>query len=160
MSDESKRTLEEAQLAFAKKTNGRVWELLMKEDSTPEEEEEMIHAAHASQYHWLYVGTGVNKQRGAWLLSHVYTVLGKAQSARHYAQRCMQLTEKYRGQMEDFDIAYAYEGLARALALAGESGQAAENKELARQAGDRISNEEDKEIFLGDLNSGNWYGLK
>jgi len=31
--------------------------------------------------------------------------------------------------------------------------------ELAREAGTRITNAEDRQIFEGDLNGGNWYGF-
>ena len=33
------------------------WELLELTDRTPDQDDEMIHAAHASRYHWGEVGT-------------------------------------------------------------------------------------------------------
>ena len=53
-------TLDEAELAFARTLNGRVWELLEKTDRSKSEAEEMVHAAHASCYHWLQSGSEVN----------------------------------------------------------------------------------------------------
>ncbi len=61
--------------------------------------------------------------------------------------------------MEDFDLAYAEEGLARALALAGETGRAQEHWNRAASLGDKISDPQDKKIFLNDLKTGNWYQL-
>ena len=71
MTDELDFDINKAHVHFAKKINGRVWELLGKEERTQAQDEEMIHAAHASLYHWLQVGTGAHHQRGEWMISHV-----------------------------------------------------------------------------------------
>jgi len=42
------------------------WELLDKSERTQAEADEMIHAAHASRYHWGLAGTAVNLARGEW----------------------------------------------------------------------------------------------
>lgn len=160
MSDETKFTVEEAHLHFAKKINGRVWELLGKEGRTEAENDEMLYAAHACTYHWLQVGTPVHQQRGEWLISHVHVVLGNSIQALDHARRCFELTEANREEMKDFDIAYAYEGLARANALAGKTEEASKWYEKAQQAGKAILDEEDRETFLGDFENGNWYDLK
>ena len=57
--------------------------------------------------------------------------------------------------MAPFDLAYACE----AIALAGDEHEATRYLELAREAGTRITNPEERQIFEGDLNSGNWYGI-
>ena len=113
-------TLDEAHKYFAQSTNGRVWELLQKSNRLPFEDEEMLHAAHACTYHWQFVGTAAHQQRGEWLISHVHVVLGHGNEALRHAQRCFELTEANRHLMQDFDIAYAFEGIARAQAMLGE----------------------------------------
>ena len=159
--EESKSfSIEEAQLHFAKSLNGQVWDLLQKADRLPSEDELMVHAAHASCYHWLKVGTGLHHQRGEWLIAHVYTELGMAESALWHAQRCLELTNEFSDLMEDFDRAYAYEGMARAYALKKDSEEALKYMGLAKKAGEVIANAEDKSIFMGDFNGGNWYSLK
>ena len=57
MSEEKKYTKKEAHREFAIKTNHRVWELLEKNDRSPDEDEEMLQAAMTSFYHWKQVGT-------------------------------------------------------------------------------------------------------
>jgi hypothetical protein len=52
------------------------------------------------------------------------------------------------------------EAIARANALAGNQGEALKYIQYADETGQAISNDEDKSIFLGDFNSGSWYGLK
>jgi hypothetical protein len=159
--DETKTyTIDEAHKYFAQSTNGRVWELLQKSNRLPSQDDEMLHAAHACAYHWQFVGTAVHQQRGEWLISRVHVALGHGNEALRHAQRCFELTESNRGLMKDFDIAYAFEGMARAQAMLGDHRIAKEFLVLAQQAGDAIANEEDKSIFMGDFDAGNWYGLR
>lgn len=157
--DQPRYTLEEAHKEFAKLSNGQVWKLLEKTDRSPEENEEMEQAAFASLYHWSYAGTETHHQRGEWMIAHVYTVLGGAEPALKHARRCLELTEAHKDQMEDFDIAYAYEGMARANALSGNVETAKKYLELAKDAGEAIADEEDKAWFMGDIEGGEWYGL-
>ena len=42
------------------------WTLLENPNRTPEQDDEMLHAAHASRYHWGEVGEPVNLARGEW----------------------------------------------------------------------------------------------
>ena len=160
MDTPEKYSLDEAHLKFAKQTNGKVWNLLNKPDRSTQESAEMIEAAYTSLYHWRIVGTAVNLQRGEWLIARVYTVLGQAEPALRYAQRCLDLTNAHRNLMEDFDIAFAYEGMARALALNSKIEEAKKFWAQARAAGDQIADAEDKQIFDDDFNGGEWYGIK
>jgi tetratricopeptide (TPR) repeat protein len=160
MNDEKTYTLEEAAQHFAKMLNNKVWELLQKTDRSKSENELMIHAAHASCYHWLNAGTGLHHQRGEWLIAHIYTELGFADSALRHASRCLELTNEFAESIKDFDWAYAYEGVARANALAGNRDEALKYIQLAQESGQAISGEEDKSVFTGDFNAGNWHGLR
>lgn len=160
MNETKTYTLDEAHLHFAKSINGRVWELLEKTDRSQPEKDEMLYAAHACTYHWKFVGTAVHQQRGEWLISRVHVVLGHALEALRHAERCFELTKSNKELMKDFDIAYAFEGLARAHAMIGDHKMAEEFLTLAEQAGSAIVNEEDKSIFMSDFDGGNWYGLR
>lgn len=160
MTEVTTYTLEEADRHFATNLNGTVWKLLQKPGRSKADDELMVYAAHASCYHWLNVGTGVHHQRGEWLIAHVYTELGFADSALRHATRCLALTQEHADLMKDFDWAYAYEGMARANALAGNRDEAQRYIGRAATAGESISNPEDKSIFLGDFEGGNWYGLR
>lgn len=153
-------TLKEAHQYFAQSTNGRVWELLQKSNRSQGENNEMLYAVHASIYHWKFVGSAVYQQRGEWLLSRVHVALGHATEALRHAERCFALTESHRGQVQDFDIAYSFEGLARAHAMLGDLKMAEEFLVLAQQAGNAIADEEDRAIFMNDFDGGNWHGLR
>ena len=159
MNENDNYTLEEAQLLFAKRTHGRTWELLETPARSQDQDEEMLHAAHASLYHCLRVGTAVHHQRGLWMIARVHVALDQAAEALRYARRCLDLTEQHSEAMEDFDLAFAYEGMARASALAGEKEKARHYHQLAEQAGQAISDQEDHDIFVADLASGDWFGI-
>src|SRR5439155_13917343 len=69
------------------------WALLRLPERTPEQDDELIHAAHASRHHWSEVGTAANLARGEWQVSRVYAALGRAEPALHHARRCLAYCE-------------------------------------------------------------------
>lgn len=160
MNETGQYTIGEAHKHFAQSTNSRVWELLQKQTRSCAEDEEMLHAAHACAYHWRFAGTAIHQQRGEWLICRVHIVLGHAPEAVRHAERCFELTESQKALMQDFDIAYAFEGMARAHAMIGDHKLAEEFLRLAQQAGERIANDEDRSIFMGDFDAGPWFGLR
>jgi hypothetical protein len=160
MSEEQQYTAAEAHRFFAIEFNGQTWNLLEKEDRTKADDEMMIHSTHASCRHWLEAGTGVHHQRGEWLIARVYSVLGQAEAAILHADRCLELTREHSDLMEDFDWAYAYEGVARANAVAGNQEKALKYIALAEKAGEAIAEDESKKFFVGDFDGGDWKGLR
>jgi hypothetical protein len=133
-------------------------QLLDKADRSPAETDHMIHAAHTSRFHWQNAGDVVNWLRGDWLLAHVYTVLNQPQVALHFARLCLEQCEA--NHIGDFDLAYAYEGVARALAANGDRVEAQKYYRLAEAAGNVIAEDEDREWFNTDLSAPPWFGLK
>ena len=127
----------------------RVWSLLEKPDRDQADDDTMLHAAHASRFHWGEVGEPVNFARGEWQISRVYSVLRRAEPALFHARRCLEICQAH--QIGDFDLAFAYEALARASAVAGQPDNVTRYAELARQAGDQIGEQDDREIFFADL---------
>ena len=77
---------EERQLAAG--LFNQVWALLEKPDRSAGDDDQMVHAAHASRYHWGMVGGPVQWARGEWQCSRVYAVLGRVEPALHHARRC------------------------------------------------------------------------
>jgi hypothetical protein len=61
------------------------------------------------------------------------------------------MTGEHSDSMADFDVAYTYEGVARANALAGNRDEALKYLQLADEAGQSIENEEDKQILRPTL---------
>ena len=75
----------------------------------------MIHAAHASRYHWGEAPEckPENLARGEWQVSRVYTVVGFPEAALRHARRCLDICEEHG--LGDWDLAYAYEAVARGV---------------------------------------------
>src|SRR5215207_7567297 len=120
-------------------------------ERTPEQDDELIHTAHASRHHWALVGTAANLARGEWQLSRVYTVLGRGEPALHHAGRCLAYCEGDPDALEDWDLPYAYEALARAHAVAGDDDEARRSAAKARELGAKVADPEDREHLEEDL---------
>jgi hypothetical protein len=128
------------------------WRLLDMPKRRPEQDDEMIHAAHASRYHWGNVGEPVTWARGEWLCSRVYVVLKRPSSAIWHAHRCLELLTEFGG-AQDWDEAAAYEGLARAYKLAGNNKQKDAWLAKAREALKSVADPNDREPIEHDLKS-------
>jgi DNA-binding transcriptional MerR regulator len=126
-----------------------VWTLLETADRTPEQDDEMLHAAHASRYHWGEVGDAANRARGEWQCSRVYATLGRAEPALHHAHRCLEICDANR--IGDWDLAAAYEACARASRVAGDAEGLARYRALCAEAVERIGDPEDRAIIAADL---------
>ena len=160
MSDADKTyTLDEAHKEFAVQANGRVWELLGKEQRSQLEDDELLYAAYASCYHWRQVGTGVHQQRGEYMIAKAHISLNNRVESLRHANRVVELTEEHKEEMNDFDFAYAYEIMARSMAMNGDMEKARKYHHKSRKAGDEIANDEDKKWFDGDFEGGEWFGL-
>ena len=134
--------------------------LLGKEKRTDEENAKMVYCALASRYHWLLSPyfQSVNEQRAEWLLSRVFAILNKPEKALHHAKNCMEITEE--NGFEDFDLAYAYEAMARAFAVNGNKTECERYLKLAKEAGEKIKDKEERKLFFTDLDTEPWYGMK
>jgi hypothetical protein len=127
----------------------KTWNFLDKETRTPEEDVTMIHTAHASRYHWGEIGTPLEFERGEWQISRVYAVLERSEPALYHAQKCLDICTE--NDIGDFDLAFAYEALARAYTVAGEKEESTRYRELAQKAAENIKKKDDKKYFLSEL---------
>lgn len=125
------------------------WTWLEKPDRTEVETERMISAAHASRLSWEEIGEPVHQARGEWQISRAYAVAGQGQPALRHALRCIAICEEFG--IADFDLAYAYEAVARAYFALGDKSSAAIWAHQAGVAGDRIADPEDRSLLIKDL---------
>jgi uncharacterized protein YndB with AHSA1/START domain len=134
--------------------NNSVWELLDTESPDPTE---LLSRAYAAAYHWARA-TGLTAENGArasWLLSRCHVVLGHAELAMHQADECSAAVAL--AGLQDFDLAYAHEARARALAALGRLDEAATELDAARSVA--IADEDDRQVFESDLAAPPWFGL-
>ena len=128
-----------------------VWDLLVKADRTAGDDDEMLHGAHASRYHWGAAGEPVHWARGEWQCSRVYAVLGRFEPALHHARRCLELATQH--DLGPFDLGAAHEAIARAYLIAGDAAKTAGHVALARAEASKVADAEDRAILEADLAS-------
>lgn len=127
------------------------WTLLEKPDRSPSEDDEMIHATHASRHHWGRVGGPVNWARGEWQVSRVYAVLGRAEPALVHGRRCLELAEAH--DLGPFDVACGHEALARAYRVAGDLDANARHVAEGRLLAEKMIDPEERDLMVADLDT-------
>jgi hypothetical protein len=127
------------------------WELLEIGNRTPEQDAELIHAAHASRYHWGEIAdTPARLWRGEWLCARVYAVLGRGEPALWHARRAVKLVEAG-GDAEEWDRPAVYEAMARASFVAGDADVGAAWKARAAELAAELADADDREVIERDL---------
>ena len=134
--------------------NNTVWELL---DTESPDITELLARAYAASYHWARAEdrTAANSARASWLLSRCHAVLGHGELALHHADECAAVVAE--AGLRDFDLGYAHEARARALAALGRDDEA--RTELAAARSVEVADDEDRQIFEADLTAPPWFGL-
>ncbi|MGE6487189.1 hypothetical protein [Paenisporosarcina sp. NPDC076898] len=127
------------------------WDLIEKKDRTGDEDSQMLEKTYASLYHWRQVGTKLNLARGYWQVSRVHAILGHGDAAYFYGIASVELCETEG--FGDFDLAFAYESVARAEKCRGNSESMNIWSARGRAAAEQIAKESDKNYFLSELTS-------
>jgi hypothetical protein len=149
--EDKKYTEKEAHQKFAVDFFNLAWTIHDKKDRTQEDNDMMIHAAHASRFHWGQIGTPTHFERGEWQISRMYAVLNRTEPALYHAKRCLEICAA--NNIGDWDIAFAYEAIARAYAIAGNKNETEKHHNLAKAAGEKIKDQGDKDYFFSELNT-------
>jgi hypothetical protein len=127
----------------------KTWDLLEKKNRTPQEDEQMLHLAHASRYHWGLVGTSRNLAVGEWQVSRVYADLKQGEPALLFAKSSLDLCIK--NNLSDL-LPSAYEGMARAYAIADQPQLAKDFVAKARKELESTKDEEDRKLYANQIN--------
>ena len=125
------------------------WDLIDKENRTHEDNFNMIHKAHASRYHWGQVGTPLELIRGEWLVSRIYSLLNISECALLHGKESLRLCEE--NSIGDFELAFAYETIARAYNIINDTDNVTPYIKKAKSAALQIEKEEDREYLLSEL---------
>lgn len=141
------RGTDERQLAV--QLFGQTWKLLEQEHRTPEEDDRLIHLAHASRLHWDNVGDDQNRAIGEWQVARVYCTLGRSEPALFHARRCVDYAT--RTGVVEWVRASAYEGLARAQAVAGDLDAARDARDQALVLLEAVTDAEDRAVVAADV---------
>ena len=130
--------------------NNRGWALAEKPSRTPDEDAEMLHAAHAARYLWSKIGTDRNFALADLLLGQVHALLGHAHPATEYAEKAFAYFTSHRS--EAWELAFAYAVQANAAAVSGNSSLHRKSYARATELADALTNPEDRKIVDATLN--------
>ena len=134
---------------FSADNFNKTWEFIDKTDRSHEDDLNMLHTAMASLWHWAQRedATAENLSVGYWQVSRVFCLIGQADLARTYGRMSLKQAES----LEPFFKGYACETLARAELLANNRVIMLEYLNKARQLAQFVTDEEDKQLLLKDL---------
>lgn len=154
---------EELHQWFGAQLNNEVWRAIdgatVTSASPSDDRDGLLYAAFASAYHWIQIGTRANQARAEHLISRAAVLVGLPDTALRHANRCMELVGRHAEEMEDWDLAFALEALARAQVSCGRVDEAHETLRRARTATAAISDSDDREIVEGELAREPWFGM-
>lgn len=137
------------QRRLAGQANNRAWSLSEQPSRSAEEDEEMLHAAHAAMYLWNIVGNENNRAHAAQLLALVYAKLELPGSASRYLARSEPALLS--DQAEPWERALAH---AVAASVAAARGDTTKHREHYRKATEQVAalpDPEDRAILQATL---------
>ncbi len=127
----------------------QTWNLLDKTDRSADDDALMIHTAHASLFHWKIANNAQNEYVGEWQVSRVYAVLMMFEPSLYHAKRALAICEA--NHFTGFNLAYAYEGLARAYLVNKNTKMTTLYHKKALEESKNISTKEDLDLLISDL---------
>jgi hypothetical protein len=134
---------------IAKQCFNKTWDYLEKKNRAPDDDRQMLIQAHTSRYHWGLIGNTRNIAVGEWQISRVYAELKHAESSLLFAKSSLELVIK--NNLTEL-LPSAYEGVARAYAIAQQPQLSRDYIAKARKELESISDDEDKKIYAGQIN--------
>jgi hypothetical protein len=144
-----KPTVEETaiwQRRLASQANNRAWALSESMSRSPEEDEEMLQAAHAAMYFWRSVGNAKNHAHAAQLLAHVYALL-KLPNPAHYYLAKSQPIFFFGDAVEPWELALAHAVAANVAAAQADHAAHSEHYTVAGRMIAALSDPEDQKIL-------------
>ncbi|MGI9135686.1 MAG: hypothetical protein ACR2JS_01330, partial [Candidatus Nanopelagicales bacterium] len=124
------------------------WDFMGMESRTPAEDDAMVHAAHASRWHWGKVGGPEQWAIGEWLCSRVYAVLGRGEQSLYHGRRSREICTEF--EVGSFVPASAHEAMARAYCVLGDMDAARAERNLSYAAAIDLD-DDDRAVIEGDL---------
>jgi hypothetical protein len=142
--------LQTAHRYFAPAAFNLAWTFLDQPERTAEDADRLLEASYASLWHWRQRSdcSPAKLAIGYWQLARIYAVLGRAADAERYGQLSLASANE---DGTPFLRGYAYEALARASAVAGDSRACRERIEQAEHWASQIEEADEKKALEDDL---------
>lgn len=137
------------QRRLASQANNHAWTLAEMLQRSPEEDEEMLQAAHAAMYFWKIVGEPNNHAHAALLLAHVYALLKLPGPARQYLGKSLPYFALH--ECAPWELAFAHAVAANVAFAEGDAAAHAKHYSEAEAAAARMTDAETRAMFAATL---------
>lgn len=137
------------QRRLASQANNRAWTLAEAASRTPDEDEEMLQAAHAAMHFWKIVGNDSNRAHAAQLVAHVYALLGLAHPASHFLAKAQPVFLS--GHAEAWEVALAHAVAANVAAASKDTAAHRAHYDKAFELVAQLPDAEDRKILEATL---------
>jgi hypothetical protein len=137
------------QKRLASQANNRAWTLAEMLHRSPEEDEEMLQAAHAAMYFWKIVGQPSNHAHAAQLLAHVYALLKLPGPAAQYLSKSM--PHFIQPGCAPWELAFAHAVAANVASAEGNAAAYARHCSDAKTVAAQITDPETREMLNATL---------
>jgi hypothetical protein len=134
---------------LASGANNRAWTLSEQLTRTPDEDQEMLNAAHASAHLWSTIGNDKNFALGHLLLGQVHALLGNASYAVSHASSAF--ASMTGPDSDPWEVAIAHAVMANASHCAGNGAQHQLHYATADKLIAALADPEEREIVLATL---------
>ena len=143
---------DEAHREIAVETYNAAWDLVDSPTRTIAEEDEALRLAFTSRYHWERAGGGEEQlATGDWFIGHVASHLGLPELALRFSARALDRVQA--AGIEGWLLASAYEGMARANAVAGNREERERYTALSEATLDTVEDPDEREVIEDQLHS-------
>jgi len=133
------------QRRLASQANNRAWALSEAASRTPQEDEEMLQAAHAAMHFWKIVGNDNNRAHAAQLVAHVYALLNIPGPATHFMAKSQPVLLS--DTAEPWEVALAHAVAANVAAARKDAGAHREHYAKAFELVAKLPDPEDRKIL-------------
>lgn len=137
------------QRRLASQANNRAWTLAEILHRSPEEDEEMLQAAHAAMYFWKMVGEPSHRAHAALLLAHVYALLKLPGPAAQYLGKSLPYFSQH--DCAPWEMAFAHAVAANVASAEGNASAYAKHYSEAQAVAAHITDSETREMFAATL---------
>lgn len=139
--------LNQANRWFAVELNNKAWHWMESSPRDPGRSAEMVHAAHASCWHWTQAGGPIHRARAEYLVAAVHVLSGHAGATQRHLFRARKILDDHPEEVADWDRAFLADITARSYAAAGDESRARRAREEADRLGEAIADPEDRKVF-------------
>lgn len=133
------------QRRLASQANNRAWTLAENLQRSPEEDEEMLQAAHAAMYFWRTVGKPSHHAHAALLVAHAYALLKLPQPAAYFLRKSWPYFEEQ--DCAPWEMAFAHAVAANVASAEGNAAAHARHYADAEAAAEHMTDPETREMF-------------